>query len=82
MRAVFLNAGPLVHFAHERTSYENSIDGIGKAIIIEDDVIVSIKDSDEVVDEYSLNHDDVDAKTAPQNMQQRFEVMQKWFETV
>ncbi|MEG3601171.1 MAG: imidazolonepropionase [Candidatus Thermoplasmatota archaeon] len=64
MRAVFLNAGPLVHFAHERTSYENSIDGIGKAIIIEDDVIVSIKDSDEVVDEYSLNHDDVDAATA------------------
>ena len=56
---VFLNAGPLVHLAHERTSYENSIDGVGKAIIIEDDVIVSIKESDEVIDEYSLHRDDV-----------------------
>ena len=64
-RAVFLNAGPLVHFAHERTAYENSIDSVGKAIIIEDDVIVSIsKESDEAIDEYSLHHDDVDAATA------------------
>ena len=64
MRTVFLNAGPLVHFDHEQTSYENSIDGIGKAIIIEDGVITSIKESDEVVDEYSLHRDDVDAATA------------------
>lgn len=54
MKRVLFNSGPVVHFAGLNQSPEDSIYNDCKAIIIEDNVIESIQDSQDVEDEYSL----------------------------
>ena len=51
MRAIYLNAGPMVHFdgQHEEPIYDK-----GKAIITNGKLIESIEDSESVVAEYNL----------------------------
>ena len=51
MRAIYLNAGPMVHFD---TQHEGPIHAKGKAIITNGQVIDTITDSETVIAEYDL----------------------------
>ena len=66
MRTIYLNAGTMVHFAELNSDNEKQLFQSGKAIVVENQVITNILDSQEVVDEYTLpedisqfQHDDV-----------------------
>ena len=61
MRTLLINCGPMVHFSSIDSSIpltiEDSINDIGMAIIIEDDKVVNIADSQEVISEYGEDSD-------------------------
>mgnify|MGYP001964802457 CR=1 FL=1 len=54
MRTIYLNAGAMVHFSSAMAEHEQSIYAAGKGIVVEDGVITSIVDSEDVRQEYSL----------------------------
>jgi imidazolonepropionase len=55
VRSVFLNAGPIVHFEGNAASHENCIISAGKGIVVKNNVIECVQDSQELVDEYSIH---------------------------
>ncbi len=55
MRSVFINIGPLVSFRKSSApSLENSVEPSGLGIVVEEGEIKTIKDSQELIDEYSI----------------------------
>ena len=55
MRSVFVNIGPLVSFRNTpEHSLENSVESAGLGIVVEDGVIAYIKDSEVLIDEFSI----------------------------
>ena len=55
MRSVFVNIGPLVSFRHANLdTLEDSIEAAGKGIVVDDNRIVCIDDSQKLIDEYSI----------------------------
>ena len=55
MRSVYVNLGPLVSFRNApEHSLENSIESPGLGIVVEKGAIAQIKDSEELIEEFSI----------------------------
>ena len=57
MRTIYLNAGRMAHFGSTGSALDEQTCGPGKAIIVKNGLIESIKSSEEVASEWGLSMD-------------------------